>query len=36
MAVYSYVWLSRAMYGYVGLLRLCVAMYGYVWPCRAL
>ena len=28
-----YVWLCRAMYGYVGL---CMAVYGCVWLCRAM
>ena len=32
MAMYGYVWLCRAVEGYVGL---CMAMYGSVWLCRA-
>ena len=43
MTVYFYVWLCRAMYGYVGLcmsvyvcVGLCRAMLGYVGLCKAI
>ena len=43
MAMYVYVWICRAMYGYVHvghvclcITILCIAMYGYVWLCTAM
>ena len=41
MAVYRWVWLCRATYGYVGLciamcMGLCMAMYSHVGLCRAM
>ena len=36
MAVYGYIWLCSAMYGYVGLVWLCMAVNDYVLLFRAM